>query len=82
MPVQVEFEHFAVVTACDPPHYQLLCCEDDDEFYTMRPAVGCKLRFTVRDDISWCAFNSDNFARIVYFMAVKTLESTELLHSI
>ena len=25
MPVQVEFEHFAVVTACDPPHYQLLC---------------------------------------------------------
>ena len=61
MPVQVEFEHFAVVTACDPSHYQLLCCEDDNESYTMRPAVGCNLRFTVRDDISWCAFNSDNF---------------------
>ena len=61
MPVQVEFEHFAVVTACDPSHYQLLCCEDDDESYTMRPAVGCNPRFTIRDDISWCAFNSDNF---------------------
>ena len=61
MPLQVELEHFAVVTACDPSHYQLLCCEDDDESYTMRPAVGCKPRFTVRDDISWCAFNSDNF---------------------
>ena len=35
MPVQVEFEHYAVVTACDPSHYQLLCCEDDAEYYTM-----------------------------------------------
>ena len=35
MPVQVEFEHFAVVTACDPSHIKLLCCEDDDESYTM-----------------------------------------------
>ena len=34
-PVQVEFEHFAVVTACDPSHYQLLSCEDDDKSYIM-----------------------------------------------
>ena len=60
-PVQVEFEHFAVVTAaCDPSHYQLLCCEDDDESYTMRPA-DYELSFTVRDDISWCAFETDHF---------------------
>ena len=58
-PVQVEFQHFAVVTACDSSHYQLLCCEDDDD--TMQPAVGCNPRFTVRDDISWCTFNTDNF---------------------
>ena len=60
-PVQVEFQHFAVVTACDPSHYQLLCCEDGDESYTMRPAVGCNPRFTVRDDISWCTFYTDKF---------------------
>ena len=46
-PIQVEFQHFAGVTACDPLYYQLLCCEDDDDSYTMRPAVGCNLRFTV-----------------------------------
>ena len=49
-PVQVEFQHFAVVTACDPSHYQVLCCEDDDESYTMQSAVGCNPRFTVQDD--------------------------------
>ena len=42
-PVKVEFEHFG---ACDPSHYQLLCCEDDDESYTMRP-VDCGLSFSV-----------------------------------
>ena len=31
-PIQVEFEHFG---ACDPSHYQLLCCEDDDKSYTI-----------------------------------------------
>ena len=56
-PVQVEFEHYAVVTACDPSHYQLLCCEDDDESYTMQP-VDYNLSFKVEDDISWCIFNT------------------------
>ena len=58
--IQVEFEHFAVVTACDPSHYQLLCCEDDDESYTMRP-VGYELDFKVRDDISLCVFKTKHF---------------------
>ena len=34
-PVQVEFEHYAVVT--DPSCYQLLSCKDDDESCTMQP---------------------------------------------
>ena len=33
--VQVEFEHFAVIT--DPSHFQLLSCKDDDDSYTMQP---------------------------------------------
>ena len=61
MPVQVEFEHFAVVTACDPSHYQLLTCEDDDESYVMQPAVGCNLSFTIQDNISWCTFCTEHF---------------------
>ena len=60
-PVQVEFQHFAVVTACDPSHYRLWCCEDDDESYTMRQDDGCSLEFTVQDDISWCTFCTDHF---------------------
>ena len=60
IPVQVEFEHYAVVTACDPSHYQLLCCEDNDESYTMQP-VGCHLSFKVKDDISWCTFETNHF---------------------
>ena len=61
-PVQVEFEHFAVVTTCDPSHYQLLTCEDDDESYTMQPAIGCNLSFTVQDGgVSWCTFCTDCF---------------------
>ena len=59
--VHVEFQHFAVVSACDPSHYQLLCCEDSDESYTMRPAVGCNPWFTVQDHISWCSFYTDHF---------------------
>ena len=53
-PIQVEFEHFG---ACDPSHYQLLCCEDDDKSYTMKP-VEYELSFTVRDDISWSTFQT------------------------
>ena len=56
-PIQVEFEHFAVVTACDPSHYQLLTCEDDDISHIMRP-VDCELRF---DNESRCTFYTDHF---------------------
>ena len=56
-PIQVEFEHFAVVTACDPLHYQLLTCEDDDASHIMRP-VNCELRF---DNESHCTFYTDHF---------------------
>ena len=52
-PLQVEFEHFAVVT--DPSHYQLLCCEDDDESYTMQP-VDCNLGIKVQDGKSWFTY--------------------------
>ena len=50
---------FAVVTACDPSHYQLLTCEDD-ESYTMRP-VDCYLSFKIQGGISWCIFYTDHF---------------------
>ena len=53
-PIQVEFEHFA---ACDPSHYQLLTCEDNDKFYIMRP-VKCDLSFKEQDGISWCTFHT------------------------
>ena len=59
-PVQVEFEHFAVVTACDPSHYQLLTCEDDDESHTMRP-VDYDLDFRVQGNISLCTFYTYHF---------------------
>ena len=65
-PVQVEFEHFAVISACNPLHYQLLCCEDDDESYTMRP-VDRQLTFTVQDDISLCTFYTDHFCSYCLF---------------
>ena len=57
-PVQVEFEHYG---ACDPSHYQLLCCEDDDESYTMQHEVDRDLQFTVRGDISLCIFETQHF---------------------
>ena len=56
-PVQVEFEHFG---ACDPSHYQLLSCKDDDESYTMRP-VDYDLKFQMQIDnynISLCSFQT------------------------
>ena len=59
--VQVEFQHFAVVTACDPSHFQLLYCKDGDDSYTMQPSIGCSLNFTVQNDISWCTFYTDHF---------------------
>ena len=59
-PVQVEFEHFAAVTACDPSHYQLLCCEDDDESYTMQP-VDNDLSFRVQNNIALCTFQTYHF---------------------
>ena len=56
--IKVEFEHFG---ACHSSHYRLLCCEDNDEPYTMRP-VDYKLRFTVQDDgKSLCEFMIQKF---------------------
>ena len=57
IPVQVEFEHYG---GCDPSHYQLLCCEDDDESYIMRP-VDCELRFKIQGGTFWCAFQAQQF---------------------
>ena len=57
-PIQVEFEHFG---ACDPSHYQLLCCEHDDESYTMQPEVDYDLEFTLQGNISLCLFQTQGF---------------------
>ena len=65
-PVKVELEHFAVVTACDPSHYQLLTCEDDDESYTMRP-VDYELDFEVQGNISLCTFHTQQFCSYCLF---------------
>ena len=62
-PVQVDFEHFG---ACDPSHYQLLCCEDDDKSYTMRP-VDYDVRFTVQDDTSLCTFQTSHLCSYCLF---------------
>ena len=56
--MQVQFEHFG---ACDPSHYQLLCCEDDDESHTMQREVDHDLQFTERGDISLCIFETQYF---------------------
>ena len=61
--VQVEFEHYG---ACDPSHCQLLCCEDDDKSYTMRP-VDCELSFTVRDETSLCTFQTNHLCSYCLF---------------
>ena len=70
IPVQVEFQHFAVVTACDPSHYQLLCCKDDDEFYNMQP-VDYDLSFKIEDDISWCTFKTCHFCSFCLYHGCK-----------
>ena len=54
IPVEVEFQHFG---ACDPSHYQLLCCEDDDESYAMRP-VDYELSFKIQGGTFWCTFQA------------------------
>ena len=63
IPVEVEFEHFG---ACDPSHYQLLCCEDDDESYTMQP-VDHELSFTVQDNTSLCTFQTNHLCSYCLF---------------
>ena len=63
-PVQVEFEHYG---ACDPSHYQLLSCEDNDKSQTMRP-VDYNLDFTLRDDnIKLCTFQTRHFCSYCLF---------------
>ena len=70
-PVQVEFEHFAVVTApCDASHYQLLTCEDDNKSYTMRP-VDYELIFTVQGNISLCTFETCEFCSYCLYHGCK-----------
>ena len=66
-PVQVEFEHFG---ACDPSHYQLLCCEDDNESCTMQP-VDYELSFEERDDVSLCTFYSCHFCSYCLYHGYK-----------
>ena len=68
-PIQVEFEHFAVVTACDPSHYQLLCCEDD-ESYTMQ-RVDYELGFTMQGNISLCTFETCKFCSYCLYHGCK-----------
>ena len=69
-PVQVEFEHYAVVTACNPSHYQLLTCEDNDGSYTMRP-VTYGLSFRVQNNISWCTFQTYHFCSYCLYHGCK-----------
>ena len=37
----------------------------------MRPANGCNLKFTVQDDMSWCAFYTDHFCSYCLFPGCK-----------
>ena len=73
-PVQVEFEHFAVVT--DPSHYQLLCCKDDDN--TMQP-VDYDLNFNVQHGISWCSFQTYHFCSYCLFYKYKFSDSMKII---
>ena len=69
-PVQVQFEHYTVVNACDPSHYQLLTCEDDDESHTMQP-VDHELDFTVQGNISLCTFETYEFCSYCLYHGCK-----------
>ena len=68
-PVQVEFEHFGACK-CNPLHYQLLCCKDDDESYTMQ-SVDYDLSFSVQGGISVCTFQTDHFCSYCLLMKYK-----------
>ena len=68
-PVQVEFEHYG---ACDPSHYQLLTCEDDDESHTMQP-VDYELTFKVRDDMLLCSYQTSQFCSCCLYHNYKDL---------
>ena len=57
-PIEVEFEHYG---ACNPSHYRLLVCEDNDKTYTMQPAVNKVLEFTALGDRSLCRFQTYHF---------------------
>ena len=70
-PIQVEFQHYAVVTACNPSHYQLLSCEDDDKFYNIMQPVDYDLSFNVEDDISWCTFKTHHFCSYCLYHGCK-----------
>ena len=54
-PIEVEFEHYG---ACNPSHYRLLVCKDNDKTYTMQPAVNKVLEFTALGDRSLCRFQT------------------------
>ena len=75
-PVKVEFQHYAVIK--DPSHYQLLSCEDDDESYTMRPAVDIDLDLTVRDGTSLCAFVTHHFCSYCLFCHQDQVPTTQI----
>ena len=89
-PVKVEFEHFAVVSACDPSHFQLLTCEDEDESHTMQ-CVSYNLDFTLQGDISLCTFETYKFCSycllhgckdpVINRIAAIYLKSKEVQHS-
>ena len=57
-PVQVEFEHSAIVT--DPSNYSLMACEDGDQTHTMRP-VNHDLKFKDQGDVALCTFETFHF---------------------
>ena len=56
-PVLVEFEHYG---ACDPSHYQLLSCEDDDESHIMKPNDN-QFDLIERGHKSFCRFQTYHF---------------------
>ena len=72
-PVQIEFEHFG---ACDPSHYKLLTCEDNDQSYNMQWTHNYKLSFEVQDDVSLCRFSTNHFCSYCLFHDYKD-ESTQ-----
>ena len=70
-PVQVEFEHFAIVNACDPSHYQLLTCEDYDKTHIMQP-VNHDFGFKTQDNKLLCTFQTYRFCSYCLFHDCET----------